>query len=169
MPELDFEQDVLIDEMALDVEWLNQASKALKYGKLVSALRYKVNRLEEKKKTVRSELIIEANKNPEGCCNKKSPNANDIEAYYRAHPKYREVVDAYLAAQSELEYAEVARSEVTFTRRAALENLVRLHAANYFAGPQSPRDLSREVQGRYKQAEAPVRINRKLDTPGTGT
>jgi hypothetical protein len=40
--------------------------------------------------------------------------------------------------------AEVAKNEFSFTRKAALENLVQLHGQNYFAGPKVPRNLSKE-------------------------
>jgi hypothetical protein len=144
--ELDYEQDMRIDETALDVEWLEQPQLAVSYGQHVAGLRREVNRLEEQKKIRRSELIQEANEDPKGTVGKDKPNAADIEAYYRRDKGYQEIVDDLLSAQYDLEMAEVAKNEIAFTRKAALENLVRLHGQQYFAGPSVPRDLSKERQ-----------------------
>lgn len=161
--ELNYEEDIKIDDSALDVEWLEQAALALKYAKHVAILRRKVQKLEEKKKTLRSELILKVNKDPVGCCNKEKPNASDIEAYYRANGTYKGIVDELVETQYELEFSEFARSEIAFTRKAALENLVKLHGQNYFAGPSVPRDLTKESQEMHRQREVnkKIKINRK--------
>lgn len=152
--ELNYEQDMEIDVDALDIEWLEQAQKAMKYGRHVSALRKKVAKLEERKKIERSELIREANEDPQGCCNKDKPNSADIEAYYRSSTPYQNVVDELINAQYELSMAEVALNEVSWTRKMALENLVRLHGQQYFAGPKVPRNLSKEWEDKKSQQQA---------------
>ena len=148
---MNYEKDIRIDETALDVEWLEQASLALKYARHLSNLKADVRQLDELKKVTRSELILKVNKDPEKLIGKKSPNANDIEAFYRSQSAYVEVVDELLAAQQELEYAELAYQEIAWTRKKALENLVVLHGQQYFAGPKMPRDLSQEKQRRESQ------------------
>jgi hypothetical protein len=158
---MNYENDVEIDETALDVEWLDQAALGLKYGQHVAHLHKIMALAEEKKKTIRSELIMEANEHPEKCCRKEKPNANDIEAYYRNNEKYKAVVAELLDAQYEAEYAEVAKSEICFTRKAALENLVRLHAQMYFAGPKVPRDIHKEWEQRQKKANENVTVRRR--------
>lgn len=168
--ELDYESDITIDETALDVEWLEQAPLALRYGRHVAAMRRRVNHLDEKKKVTRSELIRKANEDPRECCGKDKPNAADIEAYYRAQPEYQQVVNDLLDAQYELDYAEMAKNEIAFTRKAALENLVRLHGQQYFAGPSVPRDLAKEAraerQARQRRVDQGVRAStaKRTDT-----
>jgi hypothetical protein len=142
MKEINYEKDIHIDEDQLDVEWIEQPELAMKYAKHVAQLRTKVYQLEEEKKVTRSELIVEANEDPEGCTGKAKPNANDLEAYYRTQDSYKEVIDDLLAAKEELEFAELAFQEISWTRKNALENLVKLHAQQYFAGPSVPRDLN---------------------------
>ena len=78
--ELDYVNDVQIDETALDLEWLDQASLALRYGKQWARCKRAVIRAEENIKVIRAELIAEANANPVKCCKKDKPNAADIEA-----------------------------------------------------------------------------------------
>lgn len=159
---LDYERDMQIDVDGLDVEWLDQPVLALRYGKYVSQLRAEVARLEERKKTTRAELIVEANKDPQGTCNKDKPNAADIEAYYRTSERYKDVIKDLLKAQEELEYAEVAKNEISFTRKAALENLVRLHGQQYFAGPRVPRDLGKEWESRQRQKQSNSAVARGM-------
>jgi len=163
MTKFDYEKDMKIDPDALDIEWLEQASLALKYGKLVSDLRVEVKRLGEKVKTVRSELIRKANNDPEGCCNKAKPNAADIEAYYRSHDNYKQAVATMQEVEYELEFAELAKNEICYTRKAALENLVILHGQQYFAGPKVPRNISKEWEAKQKQKSTNNVISRSMN------
>lgn len=148
---MDYEQDIRIDETALDVEWLEQASLALKYGRHWAIRKRRLTEAEEKIKVIRAELIAEANADPVKCCKKDKPNAADIEAYYRNHTRHKEAKDEWVKAQYELDMAEIAKNEISFTRKAALENLVRLHGQQYFAGPSIPRDLNWERAQRDKE------------------
>jgi len=156
---IDFEKDIEIDCDALDIEWLEQPRLALKYCQYVAKLRGKVNRLQENKKTKRSELILQVNQSPKELLNKEKPNAGDIEAHYRNHPEYRRIIEQLLLAEEELEYAEGAKNEICFTRKAALENLVQLHGQMYFAGPKVPRNLKKEVD--EKRSNAKITMRRK--------
>lgn len=142
--DVDYDRDNNIDETALDIEWLRQAEIARKYGKYYTFVNKHVKKLREKKKIVRSELILEANKFPKECCHKDKPNVADIEAYYRSHENYKQVVDQLIEVEHELENAEIAKNEMAFTRKATLENLVVLHGNMYFAGPRVPRDIRKE-------------------------
>lgn len=155
---LDYERDVRIDETALDVEWLNQASLALRYARLSSYWNEQVRHLEERKKTVRSELILKANEDPSGLLGKDRPNAADIEAYYRAHADYRAVIEELNEAVAEAEFAALAKDEICYTRKKALENLVILHGQQYFAGPSVPRDLSAEAAARERQRRSNAKV-----------
>jgi len=153
---MNYEDDIRIDETALDVEWLDQASLAIRYGRHYAFCRRKLVQAEEKVKVTRAELIAEANSDPEGCCNKKSPNAADIEAYYRIHKRHKEAKKEWAEAQFELDMAEIAKNEISFTRKVALENLVRLHGQQYFAGPKIPRDITWERKEKQKRENAGV-------------
>lgn len=163
MPDIDFERDIRIDETALDVEWLEQATLALKYVKYLVKLKAKLRRLEEKKKITRSELILEVNADPEGLIGKKKPNANDIEAYYRAHDDYKEVIEELLEVQEKVEFAELAKNEICWTRKAALENLVQLHGQMYFAGPKVPRNLTDERKRKEMDRKASTGVAKRLN------
>ena len=153
---MNYEKDIKIDPDSLDVEWLGQALLAMKYGRNYAESKKELANAVESIKVVRSELIKEANENPEGCCDKERPNAGDIEAYYRNHRRHKDAKEKIINLQYEMDMAEIAKNEVSFTRKTALENLVKLHGQQYFAGPKVPRDLSWEVKERQKRSDKGV-------------
>jgi len=163
---INYEQDMDIDETALDVEWLNQASLAMKYGKLWAKSREILTRAEENIKVTRAQLIQDVYHDPDLCLGKgNKPTAINIEAYYRTHEDHIEAKEEWVQAQYEFNMAEVAKWEISNTRRLALENLVRLHGQQYFAGPSVPHDLAdiRELKEK-KQQELHSKIGKSLRT-----
>jgi hypothetical protein len=160
--ELNYEQDIKIEVDALDLEWLEQAPLAMKYGRHLTHLKSIQRQLEERKKTVRSELILAVNRDAEALIGKKSPNAGDIEAFYRNHVRYKEVIEELNEAIAEAEFADVAYQQISWTRKTALENLVKLHGQQYFAGPSVPRDLSKEQQDRERTKRTDAGVAKAL-------
>lgn len=160
--ELNYEQDIKIDENSLDVEWLEHSKIAIKYAQLSAEKRKQAKHAEEKTKTIRSELINEANADPDNTIGKSKPNAGDLEAYYRTHPRYKEAKEEEIEAQHEADMAELAQKEISYGRRKALENLVTLHGQMYFAGPSAPRDLSNERQKKEAEREKQKKANKKV-------
>jgi hypothetical protein len=156
---MDYQTDIQIDETALDVEWLEQASLAMRYGRHYALCRKRLTEADEKVKVVRAELIKRANSNPTKYCKKDKPNAADIEAYYRMHPDHIEAKEEWVQAQYELDIAEIAKNEISFTRKVALENLVKLYLGGYFAGPKVPRDLLKEAKSRRDEKAEQKRID----------
>jgi len=159
---MDYDKDITIDDTALDVEWLDQPSLALKYARHLTQLNARVARLEEKKKTKQSELILKVNENPIELINKKTPNAADIEAYYRTDEGYKEIIKELLLVQEEAAFAELAFQEIAWTRKKSLEYLVILHGQQYFAGPKVPRNLSKEWEQRERQKRSDEGVGRKM-------
>lgn len=160
---MDYEKDVEIDESALDVEWLNQAKLAVQYGREWA---YRVQlrmRAEEHLKVVTATLVKKVNDDPETYLGSgvKSTIAN-VEAYYIKQKTYIEAKEALNEALYEENIAEVIKKEISTTRKAALENLVKLHALNYFAGPNMPRDLSYEAQQKAAQKKTDTGIATRL-------
>ena len=149
---MNFEQDMHIDESALDMELLEQATLALKYGKYWAECKERLTRAEENIKVIRSELIRKANSDPDRYLGQDvKPTAPNIEAFYRNHPNHKEAKEEWIEAQYELNMAEVAKNEISFTRKTALENLVKLHGQGYIAGPQIPHNLSQLREERRNQ------------------
>jgi len=153
---MNYERDIRIDETALDVEWLEQASLAIRYGRYWVDCKRRLIEAEEKMKVIRAELVKRANSDPMKFCNKDKPNAADIEAYYRNHPRHKAAKEEWITAQYEADMAEIAKNEISFTRKVALENLVKLHGQQYFAGPKIPRDLAWERKESQKMVDSGV-------------
>jgi len=155
-----------IDENALDIEWLDQASLAMKYGKYWARCREVLTRAEENIKVIKAQLVQDIYHNPDECLGKgNKPTAINIEAYYRTHEDHIKAKEEWVQAQYEFNMAEVAKWEISNTRRLALENLVRLHGQQYFAGPSVPHDLAeiRELK-EEKQNKLHSKIGKSLRT-----
>lgn len=160
--ELNYKSDMRIDESALDIEWLEQSSLAIKYGMHWAECKAAVDRLEEQLKVVRSELVNEAYANPDSVLGVGvKPTAQNVEAYFRTSKKHKRIKDELIEAQKELSFAEIAKNEIGYTRKTALENLVKLYIANYFSVPNVPRDIVFERRNRdasRKENNARVRV-----------
>jgi len=154
---MNYEKDIHIDEAALDIEWLEQASLAIKYGKIWADCQKKLTEAEELIKVTKAELIQKANEDPDKCLGIGiKPTGPNIEAYYRTHEKHTKAKKDWVAAQYELNMASVAKNEISFTRKAALEGLVTLHGQQYFAGPSVPRDIEQEREQKEKKVDTGI-------------
>jgi len=161
---MNYEEDMYIDESALDIEWLEQASLALRYGKHFAVMSDKLTRAEEKIKLVRAELIKEAHSDPVRCLGKNVKiTADTVEAYYRTHERHEAAKKEWITAQFEARIAEIAKNEISYTRKAALENLVKLHGQQYFVGPIVPHNLTEQREMKSKE------ISRRIKTKMTRT
>lgn len=160
---MNYEIDIKIDETALDVEWLNQPSLAIKYGKYWADC-FKANqRAEENIKLIRAELVAEVTSDPDTCLGKGVKATGPvIEAYYRNHKRHIEAKEEWMEAQHQMNIAEIAKKEISYSRKSALENLVKLHGQNYFAGPNIPRDLSQEAFKKEVQKKSDVGVAGKM-------
>ena len=112
-------------------------------------------------------MIKDAWENPEKIVsNGTKLTAPMVEAFYRNSAKHKQAKEEWIDAQYELNMAEAAKTAITYNKKAALENLVKLHGQQYFAGPSVPRDLSKEWESKEKQknADSKVRIRRRSET-----
>ena len=122
--ELHYERDMKIDPEALDVEWLRQPELGRRYAKHVAKLKKAMRMAENKVKVVKAELVRECNESPVKCTGKEKPNLIDIESYYRTHRDHQQAKQEWIDATYEAEYAEMAQKEISYSRKASLENLV---------------------------------------------
>jgi len=161
---MNYEKDMYIDVTALDVEWTEQAELTMRYGRLWAEAQAVSDRAEEQVKLTRSELVLKANKNPDDALGIGiKPTDSKVEAYYRTHEDYLDVKDEAIEASKQLNLISIAKNEIAFTRKAALENLVILNGQQYFAGPKVPRNLKMEVDQRKAARElTKERSNRKV-------
>jgi hypothetical protein len=159
---MNYTKDMRIDDSALDVEWADQAELAIKYGKIWAEAHRNLLIAEENVKVIRAELINKVNQNPQKTVKKDKPTDSDKEAYYRTHELHIKAKEELIEAQYQCDMAEVAKNEVSFTRKSALENLVTLFGQNYFAGPSVPRNLHLEREKRNRDRETNSGIAQRL-------
>ena len=159
---LDFENDTKIREDALDVEWLRQPELAVKYGKLYVTVKAYLDSLDLERKILKSDLHRRATADPVECCGKAKPTANDIEAFVESSSDYKEIRRTIVDHTRAVNIVEVMKNEITYTRKATLENLVILFGARYFAGPNVPRDLTEEARSMRVQDDTNTKIAENL-------
>jgi len=161
---LNYKEDVKVNDQALDLELLDQAELAVKYGKEWVIARKKVALLEEKEKIIRSKLIRKAWKDPNSYLNQPKATAQTVEAFYRDHKKHKKIKQEKIEAQEELDLIEVAKNEIVFTKKFILENMVKLYLGDYFAGPNVPHDLSKlrnKDKDRQDAVDKQIKVKRK--------
>lgn len=144
-PIFNYEEDLHIDPNFLDAEWLNIANTIMKYSAESARAKKYASFAEERVKTLRSQLVKEANNNPSVMGKDVKATAPNVEAYYRDDEKYKEVKAEWIEA---VYYADLMQNAVYAfqAKKAALENLVRLQGIGYNSEPQTPRDLPEAAQ-----------------------
>lgn len=155
-PQFDYEQDTAIDPDALDTEWLEQPRLMMRYAQFLANSRRELERAKEKLDIIRAELDKEIRTDPEkfgiakvteGAINSTILTNSDFQA------GQKELNDA----QYEVNMAQGAVRAIE-GKKDALENLVRLHGQQYFAGPRVPRDLSKEWEQKQNQKSADAKV-----------
>lgn len=146
---MDYEKDVYIDPTALDVEWLEQPSLMLAYGKAAAEAKYEADTAKEKMEFIMAELDKDIRLNPEKYDIAKITEGVVINTI-KLQPEYIEATKQYISAKYEQDLAKYAAQAIS-DRKDALENLVKLHGMQYFAGPSVPRDLEGEWERLQKE------------------
>lgn len=157
----DFSDDMFIDEDKLEIEWLEQGSLALEYGDYLSYCQEMLTRAEEKVKVIRSKIYLWVLKNPKKYLGDGKITDKSIEAVTRTHKKHLQAKEEWIKAQRSYNDAKNAQWEISATRKAALENMVKLHGQNYFAGPSIPHNLTKERK-KFKDTKSESAIGKRL-------
>ena len=140
---MDYENDIVISCEELDTEWLEQPRLMMEYTQHAAEMRRDMDKAKEKVDVVRAELDKFIRSDPDTYGINKISNPV-VEATIIDQQLYKDAMAAYLDIKYEHDVAQgVVRA--FDQRKTALENLVKLHGQQYFAGPKVPRDLSEEV------------------------
>ena len=159
---MNYEKDIEIDDTALDIEWLEQPRKMMQYSKNAAFRRMKLEEAKQALDITKAEVDKKIRKNPEKFGIEKITE-NVISATILIANEYQEAYAEYLTAKYESDMASGA-VQAFEQRKSALENLVKLHGQQYFAGPKIPRDLNWEREQRQKKVDEGIIINRKRRT-----
>lgn len=165
MEELDYVADIRIDPTALDVEWLRQADLMRKYATHAAATKMAMDDAKERLDVVKAQLDRDIRKDPSQFgLDKVTETA--VQSTILLQEAYTQGNQAWSEARYENDIANAAVRAID-QKKTALENLVRLLTASYFAGPQAPRDVAREWQERNERRanNARVRMTRRTKQP----
>ena len=149
--DLNYEQDVSIDETALDVEWLQQSNLMYRYAKHQAETKKAMDEAKERLDFIRAKLEMDIRANPENYGLSKVTESA-IASTILLQPEYQEASKKYIKAKYENDVA-VAAVRAIDQKKTALENLVKLLSVSYFAGPSAPRDLPLEWNEHIKRRE----------------
>ena len=155
---MDYENDIQIRQDELEMEWLDQPSLMFKYAKNAAEMRRLLDLSKEKLDLAKAEIDKEIRTNPEKFGIEKITEtvvANSMLATF----KYKKANEEFLNAKYEVDVAQAAVVAMS-QRKDALENLVRLHGQQYFAGPKVPHDISELRESRQKKVNQSVNIKR---------
>lgn len=141
--EFDYEEFMDIDEDSLDVEWLEQPKKMVQMVKIAAKVKINMERAKDNLAQVKAELAKKVRAAPEkyGIEKITIDAVNDV---VQTNAKYIEAYEEYLEAVYENDVAS-GSVKATEQRKSSLENLVKLHGQQYFAGPKVPRNLSEQA------------------------
>ncbi len=149
--DLNYEQDVSIDETALDVEWLQQANLMYKYARHQAETKKAMDEAKERLDFIKAKVEMDIRANPENYGLSKVTESAVASAIL-LQPEYQEASKKYIEARYENDMA-VAAVRAIDQKKTALENLVKLLSVSYFAGPSAPRDLSLKWNEHIKRKE----------------
>jgi hypothetical protein len=159
---LDYERDLFIDESALDVEWLNQPLLMMRYSKQLAKAEKEVSRLKEKQRVVFATTDKDVRTNPGDYKISVKLTEEVVKNAVLSSDEYQDISAELIEAQYEYNMLKAAVESIK-QRKDALQDLVRLHGQQYFAGPSIPRDLSHEAKQRHDKevSNNSIKITRK--------
>lgn len=159
---MDYEKDIKIDETSLDLEWLSQPALMMRYTRHAADMRAEADAEKERLDFVKAELDKEIRLDPEKFDITKITESVILNTII-IQARYVNANAKYIQARYEAEMARGAVAAID-QRKTALENLVKLHGQQYFAGPKIPRDLAWEVRERQKRSDTNVKNKMKRRT-----
>lgn len=164
--ELNYELDIAIDEQALDVEWLQQPDLMRKYAKHAALTRKDMDEAKERLDIGKARLEMEIRSNPETFGLSKVTESA-IQSTLLLQLEYQTLSQSFIDAKYEYEVSSAVVRAID-QKKTALEHLVKLLSASYFAGPKAPRDLSYEwaKEVERKGHNKKIRMQRKAKDKG---
>ena len=157
---MNYEHDMTIDVDALDVEWAGQARLMMQYAKHAAKTRLEVERKKEELDIVRAGLDMKIRVDPEKYGIVKLTESV-VSSTIITQKEYMVANEEYQLLQYESNMAQGAVRALE-GKKTALENLVKLHGQQYFAGPSVPRDLSKEWEQHERQKVVDAGVGSKM-------
>lgn len=150
MEQLNYENDMDIDPSYLDICCIDQPQLVIKYARIAADAEMEMDSLKEKLDLVKAELDNEIRTDPEKFDISVKLTEAVVSNAILMNDRYKKAMSAYLQAKHEFKIVSGATKAVDH-RKSMLENLVKLHGQQYFAGPNVPHDLALEWTRKKEQ------------------
>ena len=154
MEKLNYEKDLVIDDSALDIECADQAMLFMKYAKHYAETRRILDEEKQRLDIVKADIDKQIREHPEKFKLEKVTEGA-IQSAILTEGTYNIAYKKYLDAKFESDMASNAVQAMNM-RKEMLEGMIKLLAQSYFAGPRSPRDLSKERELKQKKVDSGV-------------
>ncbi len=152
MEELNYTQDIHIDEDALDLEALDQAELMLKYCEYEADAIKEMDEAKEKLEYTYADLDQRMRQNPDAFDLTKITDKS-VDSAIKSNDEYRQAYEDFINAKHEANIAKGAVKAFDH-RKKMIEILYGLHGQQYFAGPAEPRNLSQERNKRPSKKQS---------------
>lgn len=156
----DYDMDLQIDPTALDVEWLEQPRLFMKYAEAAAQAKKEVDQLKEALDVVKAQADHSIREEPEAYGLTKVTEATVLAAITQDGDVRQSLADL-INGRYELEILNGAVRAFE-QRKTALENMVRLHGASYFAGPTVPRDVEAEIVKHAEKKASDIKVKKRM-------
>jgi len=138
----EFQRDKDIDPNQLDLECIKQSDRFFHWCKLAVEAGYVVDRAKLRLDVTKARLEIACRQRPADFGLEKSTERG-VEASVLSHDEYTVAYKTWLEAKRDCKLLDAAVASMD-SKRKMLDNLIRLHGQQYFAGPNVPRNLVNE-------------------------
>lgn len=148
----EFEDDLFIDLNRLEWEAGRQANLFGKWAKRWAYATKKRDRINERVKTKRSELILYLRQNFKDEGFSSVPTGPQIEAFYRADQEYRVLKRKAVDAEYEVNMLWIAMRSFEH-KRSMIQVEEKLYAQDYFSTPYEVREFNEKVEKEMEDAQ----------------
>ena len=166
MDKTQFQKDREIDPTRLDMECIQQPERFFHYAEEAVEVQFEVEQAKLQIEIVQACLELECRMNPDDFGLVKTTD-NSVKAAVLCHPKYKKVVEDYNQARKKSRLLEAAVNTME-TKRKMLEEMVKLHGQQYFAGPSVPHDLIADYKEHRETISTDVNCLQKSHTRKRG-
>uniref|UniRef100_A0A6M3K1C3 Uncharacterized protein n=1 Tax=viral metagenome TaxID=1070528 RepID=A0A6M3K1C3_9ZZZZ len=163
----DYDKDISVDPLQLDVEWAKQAQTFHRYAEQAADARDLMERQKEKVAVLEAELGLAIRSNPTKYGLEKVTEGA-IQSKILLDSSRKEAMEKLATLIHRHELLSIAVRSLD-QKKSALENLVRLQGQNYFASPSVPRDIGSEWAKEVERNAARDKVKEVMASKKTRT
>jgi len=139
--QFNFDEDSKVNPNRLHEECFNYGSQSWQYSKVLADAIEEKQLIHEELKVRRSELVLEARRDPEGCGLSKPPKNDEIEAHYRTDEKHKQLKQDLIKAEHKVNILQGGVNSIQFSKSTGLDLAVQLWKGDYFSVEGIPQEV----------------------------